>query len=801
MYYALLAWILGMTGMGKVWSLSSATCVMFVVFWIVIQGLLFKFPALKSQMFRFLSISFLCLFSFNLAYLYADSALTQRMALRELHSQPADVIVHVKSLNQIQPQRIQQPITVLNYRKQPVKWLAYLKPSTHEPLELGQYYRLHGQILPAHSYAIAGAFDQEKWFLQQNIMASFQVQTAEKLTEHDLYAVGQMTYVRQQQGLMNRVLLAIEQQRLSLRQTLQSQPLSNVGLLLALLTGDQSLLSPEIEDLFKRMGLSHLLAISGPHVLIFAALLCWSLHQLIVRFTPTWYLRYPKPYLLLLPFCLAVLLYCAFVGFEIPALRTLITSLIIAVLILCKFKLRPVQVLLLSAAILLFLDPFSILSAAFWLSYGACLVLLRIYQTMQQQPLHTAETRLGQLKLYVVLLFESQWKIFFALMPLMLIFFQQIVWIAPFSNIMALPWLSILVVPLSIIATLCLWIFPPLGLLLFQLNDLSLSLLLSMLNAADQVLGSTVQNVALSWGMMFGLILGLCILFLPRGVVPKSWAIVCVLPVFTAHQSKQPFELQVLDVGQGQAIFLQKDDQQMMIDMGGNYDENKFSVGLQLIRPFLNSKGISQLDQLILTHLDQDHSGAYYSLRSSLPIQSIYSNEVVEVMPNSQFHYCYAGQMWRLEGVKIQVLSPRKEQLAEVSANQNEGSCVLYIQVDHAQPYANFLIMGDAGWEAEYQILKAYPDLKVDILVLGHHGSKHSSAYDFLKRLKPKVAIASAGFNNRYGHPSLITQQRLKALDIPLYTTLDKGSIQFIQSDNEQMQMQFYRDQQRWLNR
>ena len=801
MYYVLIAWILGITGMGKVWALTGQTCALFAIAWLIVQSVLFKFPQFNLQLMRWIRLSLLCLFSLNLAYLYADSELTQRLSLRELTAKPAEVIVHVKSLNQLQSNHIQQQIIVLNNSKQPVKWLAYIHPSSDTSLELGQYYRLHGQVLPAHSYAIAGAFDQEKWFLQQNIMSAFQVQSAEKLTEQQLYALGFMSYIRQQQHLVAKVLLAIEQQRLTLRNTLQKQSLHHSGLLLALLTGDQSLLSPEVEDLFKRMGLSHLLAISGPHVLIFAALLCGGIHRLIIRFRPSWYLRYPKPYLLVIPFCMGVLLYSAFVGFEIPALRTLLTSCIIAVLILLRFKLQALQVLLLSAAMLLFIDPFSILSAAFWLSYCACLVLLRIYQTLQQQPEQLTLTRYAQLKLYISILFESQWKIFLALLPLMLIFFQQVVWVAPFSNLLALPWLSLLVVPLSIIATLCLWVIPPLGILLFKLNDLSVSFLLSILNTGDQIFGSTVQNIAMNGTVMFGLILGLIILFLPRGVVPKSWSIVCFLPIFILDESQDAFELQVLDVGQGQAVFLQNHDQQMMIDMGGHYDEQKFSVGQQLIRPFLNSKGISDLDQLVLTHLDQDHSGAYFSLRSSLPIQTIYSNEQVKVMPESQFQYCYSGQVWQLDGVKIQVLSPQQQQLTEVANNQNERSCVLYIQVQNARPYANFLLMGDAGWEAEYQLLKNYPDLKVDVLVLGHHGSKHSSAYDFLKQLKPKVAIASAGFNNRYGHPSQLTQQRLKELNIPLYSTANKGSIQFIQTQDQTMQVHFYRDQQRWLSR
>ena len=128
-------------------------------------------------------------------------------------------------------------------------------------------------------------------------------------------------------------------------------------------------------------------------------------------------------------------------------------------------------------------------------------------------------------------------------------------------------------------------------------------------------------------------------------------------------------------------------------------------------------------------------------------------------------------------------------------------SCVVYVQVKNAQPYQNFLLMGDAGWRTEYQILQDYPDLKVDVLVLGHHGSRHSSAYAFLKQLKPKIVIASAGFNNRYGHPSDMVRLRLKELKIPLLSTVQQGSIQFSRQANGQMQLHYAREQKLWLKR
>jgi competence protein ComEC len=109
--------------------------------------------------------------------------------------------------------------------------------------------------------------------------------------------------------------------------------------------------------------------------------------------------------------------------------------------------------------------------------------------------------------------------------------------------------------------------------------------------------------------------------------------------------------------------------------------------------------------------------------------------------------------------------------------------------------------MGDAGWATEYQLLQEYPDLKVDVLILGHHGSKHSSAYDFLAHFKPKLAVASAGFDNRYGHPSSLVQQRLAALNIPFMNTIQQGSVRFSVDAQQRMLIQPYRQQKLWLQR
>ncbi|MGX5699232.1 DNA internalization-related competence protein ComEC/Rec2 [Acinetobacter kookii] len=803
-----IGWVLGIATMGKSSPILQSLLIPCIALFIVLLLLkLTVFKQVYSLGFKFLQLSLGLSLGIALGYSYADHQLNKRLLFREQQPEAVEVIAYVKNINELGDQTIQQKIQVLNRHTQVVQLQAFLKnaadSSSSAVLELGQYYRLQGQVLPAHSYATEGAFDQEQWYIQQNIMSGFKVSSIHKLTEQEVYALGHGRYLRQHASVSSQIQLWVEQQRLALRNFIHQQPVQHKGLMLALLTGDKSLLDTDTEQLFQRFGMSHLLAISGPHVLIFAILLCWSLHQLIAHYRPQLYLKWPRQYLLIWPFCASVALYCAFVGFEIPALRTLLSCLLISVFILFKQKLRPLNILLSSASILLILDPFSILSAAFWLSYGACFVLLRIYQTTQQQSgTDELKSRTHYLKMQLKLLIESQWKIFLALFPLMILFFKQMAWIMPLSNLFAIPWIGLVIVPLDLLAALCYFIAEPLGGLVFQINDLCLAALLGLLQLLDRLFAPTLQPIAMNFAVWLSVCLGLMILFLPRAVLPKAWSILCFMPLIALDARKNEFELNVLDVGQGQAIFIRDQDQTMMVDMGGNYDEGKFSVGKQIILPFLSVKGVSELNQLILTHLDQDHKGGYESIRQQLPIRQVYSNEQLEVEDSTRFDYCHQGQNWQWrDRVNMTVLSPKTENLAYANAEKNEMSCVIYLQVKNTQPYQNFLLMGDAGWQTEYQILQDYPDLKVDVLVLGHHGSRHSSAYAFLKQLNPKIVIASAGFHNRYGHPSKMTLQRLGQLDIPVLSTVQQGSIQFSRQANGQMQLQYAREQRQWLKR
>ncbi|MEQ1064850.1 DNA internalization-related competence protein ComEC/Rec2 [Acinetobacter sp. XH1741] len=802
----LLGWVSGIALMGvnipllmQYGKIGKVLLLIAFIFYLFKRQILVGRPVLKAM------YCLLCTASlFVVGYQYAEKALVERLEQRETDSRSLNIIIYINQLSEEKENKVQQTAQVLSVFKAPVNWLLYLNNNqkglmSNQDIELGHYYRVWGKTKPAHSYATTGAFDQEKWFIQRNIMSGFIVQHIEPLSTNEIYQLGYQQHLREQQSFFNRFHLKIEKLRQTFRQMLKISSLQQKGLILALLTGDESLLSEETQVQFKALGIAHLLAISGPHVLIFAIMLSWVCHQLICRYYPQIYLWKPKQILLAIPFSFGILIYTAFVGFEIPALRTILSAFIIISFLLFKQPLKPFALLVYSASLLLLFDPFSVLSAGFWLSYGACFILLRIYQTIAQLPKQHFLSLGSKMIFMSKVLIESQGKIFIALSPLTLLFFQQISWIAPLTNIIAVPIVGGVIVPLNIMAACAWFLFKPFGNMLFQFNDILLSILLSCLSLLEK-LSLPLQGVSLTPLALLAVSLGIIILFLPKGILPKTWGILCCLPLIIVNKTSQQIQLHILDVGQGQAIFLQHPTQNWLIDTGGSYDEKKFSIGQNVVVPFLRQQGVKQLDRVVLSHLDQDHSGAFPAIQQAIPVKQVISNEQSTNILKQSFQYCHQGQQWQYPELDVQILWPKEKDLAFVSSQQNQYSCVIYLHFKGVSSYQNFLIMGDAGWEAEYQLLKDYPNLKVDVLVLGHHGSKHSSAYDFLATLKPKLAIASAGFDNRYGHPSQEVINRLKALHIPLKSTVEQGTLSFT-LENHKMVLYERRFERLWLSR
>lgn len=226
---------------------------------------------------------------------------------------------------------------------------------------------------------------------------------------------------------------------------------------------------------------------------------------------------------------------------------------------------------------------------------------------------------------------------------------------------------------------------------------------------------------------------------------------ICLIMIFCSNYLNPFFNVYMLDIGQGDCTLIVEPFMRsaVMIDCGQNLYRDNVE---EIIDPFLKAHHISKLDALILTHEDFDHSGGLEALKEKVEIKQIVqtSNQKIDV------DYPF-----------FSLLEDRK------SNNENDNSIISYFIYDGIQ----YLWTGDAGIEIEEQFMKAYSELEVDVLKLGHHGSSTSSSYAFLKEIQPQLGLISVGANNRYGHPDNEVISNCDKLNIDLLMTKDVGMI------------------------
>ena len=256
-------------------------------------------------------------------------------------------------------------------------------------------------------------------------------------------------------------------------------------------------------------------------------------------------------------------------------------------------------------------------------------------------------------------------------------------------------------------------------------------------------------------------------------------------------QIKHPLEneVTVVDIGQGDSILVRDvKGQTLLIDVGGKvrFSEKKSwqkrladSNAERTLIPYLKSRGIGKIDQLVLTHTDTDHMGDMLEVAKELKIGQVLVSPGSLTKPDfvvklrqmkTPVHAVSAGDNLPIMGSHLQVLYPNA-----VGDGGNNDSVVLYGNLLGK----NFLFTGDLEEEGEEQMMATYPNLPVDVLKAGHHGSKGSSSPEFLDHISPQMALISAGQNNRYKHPHQETLDRFQNQNMTIYRTDQQGAIRF----------------------
>jgi competence protein ComEC len=358
-----------------------------------------------------------------------------------------------------------------------------------------------------------------------------------------------------------------------------------------------------------------------------------------------------------------------------------------------------------------------------------------------------------------------------ALLPLLLWFFQSAPLIAPLANALAIPWVGLVIVPMTLLATAALTIVPIVGEWGLQSIELLLRPVWPVLGGlADLPLARWEAPTPSATALVFA-VAGLMLLLAPRGVPGRWLGTVLVLPILLGGHQGPPaggFRLTVLDVGQGLAAVVQTSTHVLVFDAGARFGGG-LDIGRAALVPFLRAGGVGEVDRLVVSHGDIDHSGGARSVLDSLPVGDVLVGPGVGALHRRQ-EPCRTGQHWSWDGVYFSVLNPD----GGVAASENDGSCV--VRVDGAG--GAVLLIADIEAPAESRLLATYGgQLRADVLLVPHHGSRSSSSLPFLDAVEPRWAIVSAGYRNRYGFPKDAVCRRYADQGIPIRETAVEGAV------------------------
>lgn len=625
----------------------------------------------------------------------------------------------------------------------------------------GERWQLTVRLKQPHGTSNPYTFDFEAWTLEQNIRA-----------------VGYV-YGKGDNNILNNSIKSIsyeiervrEAVRAHFQRVLKDQPY--VGVLCALTIGDQSGIPPAQWQVFTRTGVNHLMSISGLHITMLAGF-AFMLVNLGWRRSTRLTLWLPARKAAALAGFLVALSYALLAGYGVPAQRTVYMLGTVALALWSSRNLAPSQLLTLALLVVTVLDPWAVLSPGFWLSFGAVALIFYI-SSHRLRPGH-----------WLVEYTRVQWAMSIGLIPLLLALFQQLSLVSPLANAFAIPLVSFVVVPLSLLGAVL-----PLDSLL-QFAHYSMSICYNTLNILNNLpLAVWTQHAPPPWTVLIGSC-GVLWLLLPRGFPARWLGGIMLLPMFFIAPDLPAFgslRMTIFDVGQGLAVALQTREHALLVDSGIDFSTDADS-GSRILVPALRGLGVAQLDGLVLTHNDRDHTGGAASVLQAIPTQWLLSSlpadqPLLTILPDSR--RCLAGQNWQWDGVKFEILHPEPDAYARAKVRTNELVCVLRIQTGQNV----ILITGDIEKNSERRLVQTQADkLAATVLLVPHHGSKTSSTAEFVQAVQPRYAVFSVGYRNSFHHPNADVYQRY-ADSIRLRTD-EEGAI-LLRVDNQIIDVERYR--------
>jgi len=611
------------------------------------------------------------------------------------------------------------------------------KETLSKSLELGSTVKLIGVLTVPSNNTIFNLFNYKEYLYHKNIFYMMNVETITKIKNN----TNIINYFK------NTIIKKLESY-------------DNSEYLKAFILGDKNSLNSEINNSYQRNGIAHLLAISGMHVSLFIGLLNYLCKHL----------RASNKFIFFF-ISIFLLFYLVMCDFAPSLFRAALMNVLILLFKMLNIKVSTKNILFLTISIILFINPSNLLNLGFQLSVIISFNLILLSK------------KISKINNYFLKILYISYISFLSSMPLIINSYYELNFLGIILNIFFVPLVSIFIFPLALLT------------FLFPILDSILSFFVLLLeNVSLFFKNITVLTFTFSKINILGMIIYYVVIYL---TFYKKKILYVLLIMLIIHNNSAFFKSETnitfLDVGQGDSILitLPKSKGNILIDTGGfiSYQKEKwqernknYSIALDKLILYFKSIGLKNIDYLIISHGDYDHMGEAINLVENFKVEKVILNcgefneletDLIKILDKKKIKYYSCIKELDIDDNKLYFLNSKNYD------NENDNSSVIYTELNNYK----FLFMGDAGVEVEEELIKKYNLKDIDILKVGHHGSKTSSSKNFINEINPKYSIMSVGKNNRYGHPN---KEVLNNLDnSKIYRTDIDGSIMFKIKNNK----------------
>lgn len=638
-------------------------------------------------------------------------------------------------------------------------------------LQPGERWQLTVRLRRPHGNANPHGFDYEVWLLEQGLRATGYVRpdqrSSMKNQRLDDFVPGFGNIVQRSRAwLRDRIHAALPDKEYA-------------GVIVALVIGDQRAISQSDWKVFNRTGIGHLISISGLHITMVAGMFAGLVFGLWRR---SFFTAANLPLILPAQKAAALagagiaLLYVLLAGFGVPAQRTLYMLSVVAAA-LWMGRITSVSHVLCSAlGIVAVFDPWSVLWPGFWLSFGAVAVILYASvgraQAYSAAALAPAARWMSMLKSAA----HTQYVVTLGLVPLTVLLFSQISLVSPVANAVAIPLISFLVTPLALVGS----VLPsPLADWALQFAHRLIEWLAGGLHWLSAYPAAVWSAPVPPWWMFAAALASVLWLLAPAGWPVRWLGLAGLLPLAlntASHPAQGEMWVTAFDVGQGMALLIETPHRRLLYDTGPAYSTES-DGGNRVILPYLKARGISNLDAVVISHSDVDHSGGALTIFDEIDVDWVSSSlppehPIAARAPNHRG--CEAGQTWTWDDIRFEMLHPAPVSYDSTKWKPNARSCTLKITLGEQ----SILLPGDIEAVQEAELVRSNPEgLRATVLLAPHHGSGTSSTMSFLNAVQPEIALFQIGYRNRYRHPKAEVFERYGSLDIKRIRSDDSGAV------------------------